>query len=509
MIKIFINKIAFRERPWMWKTALALMLLAGFAIRMYDLTDPPLDFNPTRQLFSALKARGMYYQYLTSAPADTRAQAIALGNVGTVEPPVMETIVSQTYRLTGEHLWIARIYSSLFWVLGGLALFLLIQEFASNGAAIIGTLVYLFVPFGIIASRAFMPDPLMVALIIFSIWALFRWQNTSKWKWAILFGVFSGLSIFVKNVAVFMVVGAFVGVILGARGFKRSIRDPQAWVMVVLLILPTVIYIIYGVITGSSSLESQFALRFFPQMWLDPAFYFSWQNLMSNATGFGLWVAGIVGVFLADRHRERPLLLGLWIGYILFGFAFSYHFTTHDYYHLTVIPIVALSLAPLVKVVFERFFARNSDLLPRLILIVLVVFGVAVQSWYARARMAVSTHYTEPALWAEIGDKLGHTASVVGLTQDYGYRLAYWGWQGSSSWFTSADIALRYLAGQNIDLAKKFAEDTAGKQYFLVTMFAEFNNQPVIKDLLNSHYPIVAQTDEYIIYDLQHPLSQP
>jgi len=509
MLKTLFDKIVFRERPWMWKMALVLMLLAGFAIRMYDLTDPPIDFNPTRQLFSALKARGMYYQYFTSAPADQRALAIALGDVGTVEPPVLETIVSQTYRLTGEHLWIARVFSSLFWVLGGLALFLLIREFASSGAAIIGTLVYLFVPFGIVASRAFMPDPLMVALIIFSIWALFRWQNTAKWKWAILFGVFSGLSIFIKNVAVFMVVGAFVGVILGAHGLKRSIRDLQVWVMAVLLVLPTAIYIVYSTVIGSGSLESQLALRFFPQMWLDPAFYFSWQNLMSNATGFGLWVAGIVGVFLADKHRERPLLLGLWIGYILFGFTFPYHFTTHDYYHLTIIPIVALSLAPLVKVVFERFFTRNSDLFPRLILIVLVLFGVAVQSWYARARLAASTHYSEPAFWAEIGDKLGHTASVVGLTQDYGYRLAYWGWQGSSSWFTSADIAVRYMAGQNIDLAKKFAEDTAGKHYFLVTMFSEFDNQPEIKDLLYSHYLVVAKTDEYIIFDLQHPLSQP
>jgi hypothetical protein len=40
-------------------------------------------------------------------------------------------------------------------------------------------------------------------------------------------------------------------------------------------------------------------------------------------------------------------------------------------------------------------------------------------------------------------------------------------------------------------------------------MFGEFNNQPVIRDLLYSHYPIFAQTDEYIIFDLQHPMDQP
>ncbi len=69
MKNFLIEKIIFRERPWMWPAALALMLLVGFALRMYDLTDPPLDFAPTRQLFSAIKARGMYYQYVTDAPA--------------------------------------------------------------------------------------------------------------------------------------------------------------------------------------------------------------------------------------------------------------------------------------------------------------------------------------------------------------------------------------------------------------------------------------------------------
>ena len=505
MIKSLVGKFVWWERPWMWKLALVLMLLAGIGIRMVNLTDPPLDFNPTRQLFSALKARGMYYQAETSAPADKRLLAIALGQTGTVEPPVLETIVAQTYRIAGEHLWIPRMYSILFWVLGGLGLFLLIREFASTGAAIIGTLVYLFVPCGIIASRAFMPDPLMVMLIIFSLLALFRWQNSGSWKWALTFGVLAGVCIFVKNVAVFMIVGAFAGVILGGRGLKRSLRDAQVWVMGGLLVLPTLIYTVATLVTGTYT--SLLALRFFPKMWLDPAFYFSWQNLMSNATGFGLWVAAIVGVFLADKKRERPLLLGLWIGYVLLGFTFPYHFTTHDYYQLPLIPIVALSLAPLVRLVFEHFFKRNPGLFPRLVLICLVLFGVMVNAWYARARLEVTSHYDEPAFWQEVGDKLGHNAAVIGLTADYGYRLAYWGWQGSSAWFTSADINVRYMAGQNIDVAKLFAEDTAGKQYFVVTSFGELDAQPVIKNLLYADYPIYAQTDEYIIFDLQHPLT--
>ncbi len=87
------------SRPWLWKTALAVVLLASFGLRMLNLKNPPLDFAGTRQLFSALKARGIYYQYVTNVPEATRRQAISLGNVGIVEPPVLENIVAQTYRL--------------------------------------------------------------------------------------------------------------------------------------------------------------------------------------------------------------------------------------------------------------------------------------------------------------------------------------------------------------------------------------------------------------------------
>jgi 4-amino-4-deoxy-L-arabinose transferase-like glycosyltransferase len=504
-MKKFLARKPFSEQPWMWKAILVTAILGSFGLRMINLKNPPLDFAGTRQLFSALKARGMYYQYATNIPEATRSLAIALGNVGIVEPPVLENIVAQTYRLTGEYLWIGRIYSSFFWVIAGLALFLLIREFASTSAAVIGTIFYLFVPFGVIASRAFMPDPLMVCLIIFSLWALFRWQNTASWKWAIAFGIFAGAALFVKNLSVFIIGGGFAGVILGARGLKRSIRDPKVWTMAGLMILPVGIYMLYGML--KLNMGGQFALRFFPKMWIDPAFYYRWAFTVNANIGWTAVLLAALSIFLADSKRERPFLIGLWLGYLLFGMTFSYHFFSHDYYQLSFIPVVAISMAPGLRLFFERFFKLSPGLFPRLVLTAVVLVGIAIPAWYSRALIVNSDFSNEPKFWAEIGDKLGHDGGVIGLTQDYGYRLAYWGWQSSAAWFTSADIGLRYLAGQNLDLLQTFQHDTAGNKYFLVTMFGELNNEPVIKDLLYKHYPIYAQTDEYVIFDLQHPLA--
>ena len=61
---------------WIWYALLVLVFMMGFIIRVSDLFDAPLDFHATRQLHSALIARGMYYQGLDSAPEWKTARAL-------------------------------------------------------------------------------------------------------------------------------------------------------------------------------------------------------------------------------------------------------------------------------------------------------------------------------------------------------------------------------------------------------------------------------------------------
>ena len=303
------------------QSCLVLAILLGTGIRFFDLTDLPLDFAPTRQLFSALKARGMYYAMLPanaplpkgSSAAAPWQRAVAIQqwkSSQVIEPEVIETITALTYRLVGEHLWIARVYSSLFWVLAGVALFLLACEIAGPSGALISLLFYLFLPTGVIASRSFQPDPLMVALIVSGAWASYHWANRRGWKWAITAGILNGLAIFVKNVAVFPLAFALVGLVL-EFGLVKSLKDKQTWALAGLSILPTLAYTIYGLL-GPGFLNTQFGFRFFPQLWGDPAFYLHWKEQIDGMIGFGAFAAAVAGVFVA-RRRGMFFLAGLWL----------------------------------------------------------------------------------------------------------------------------------------------------------------------------------------------------
>ncbi|MCJ7702533.1 MAG: glycosyltransferase family 39 protein, partial [Anaerolineales bacterium] len=206
-------------------------MILGLGIRLYDLTDPPLDFHSTRQLWSAIIARGIYYQGEEETPTWMRVLAVEAWKAKpAIEPIIFETVVAFTYRLVGsEILWIPRIYASLFWTIGGLGLYFLVRDLTSIDAGVTALLFYTFVPFGAIASRSFQPDPLMVMWIILAWWAFYRWYQSPSWKAAILSGFMAGMAMLTKSVAVFMLLGGMAALLVAGPGIKRAVKDRQVW----------------------------------------------------------------------------------------------------------------------------------------------------------------------------------------------------------------------------------------------------------------------------------------
>src|SRR5512140_858440 len=102
---------------------------------------------------------------------------------GLDEPAITEGLVAISYLVAGgEYLWISRIWTTLFWVLGGLALFALVSRMTSEDGAVIALGYYLLLPFGSTTTRAFLPEPMMVMWILLALYAIYRWVESSTWK---------------------------------------------------------------------------------------------------------------------------------------------------------------------------------------------------------------------------------------------------------------------------------------------------------------------------------------
>lgn len=480
---------------------LALLIAAGVYVRFFDLNDPPLDFHPTRQLHSLIIARGIYAQDEPDISEEQRESAMRQAQAeGQVEPPIFEWIVAQTYRVIGgESTVVARIYSIIFWLIGGILLYFFSRRYWTVPGSLTAVGFYLILPYGVYASRAFQPDPLMTMMCILS-WFLFAcWIEKPGWRGAILTGIVGGLTLLIKTTAVFYLGGVFLGIIVVTRQY-RILGKMQMWVMLLLLALPTVIYSTaawFGPAAGGGITS----LRFFPSYWTKIEWYLTWYNLLDRNIGM-LWIIlALIGGLSLRTPVTRGIFWGGLSGYVLMGFVLPHHISTHDYYILPLIPLLGLGLAGLAETINRGMTetGRFTRWAVAAVLLVLIMGNV----YQARTTLKRTDYRQEPLFWQSIAEQLAPFGPVVGLTQDYGLRLTYWGGISSTNWFTADEIRLRQTSGQDINLEAMFAEKTENAGAFLVTMADEFERQPELRQILEDRYSQVSTRPGVWLYDLR------
>ena len=487
---------------------LFILLAIGVGVRLIDLKDPPLDFHATRQLRSAIIARSFYYQFDHQADPLLRLEAVRLGQLEIYEPPILEMLVGFTDVLVGqEYFWIGRIYNALFWCLGGAAMFFTARRFLSYPATLTGLAFFLYLPFSVVASRSFQPDPWMVMWILTAVYALVRWsERPNGWKWTILAGLAGAMALLVKLFAVFFLAPIFLAVFFSTLGLRGMFSRLQPWVLGLLTVTPALGYYLFLNPQRSSDFFSFWVVSF-SGLVLQTNFYADWLAMIKGLMGLTTVVAALLGVMLA-APRLRTVLAAGWVGYAWYGLTFPYQYTTHEYYHLPLIALTAISLMPLLDAVVQQL--RRQAVIWRVTALGVLLFAGFYGAYVARSILIAASYDLEPASWRRVGEVLPDGKPFVALTADYGMRLNYYGWrQATDYWPSSADLKLFALSGNDtLDYDRRFAEITSGKDYFLVTAFSEFEAQPRLKELLTTNYPVAAEGSGFVVFDLTHPLKK-
>jgi 4-amino-4-deoxy-L-arabinose transferase-like glycosyltransferase len=376
-------------------------------------------------------------------------------------------------------------------------------------------------PFAVQASRSFQPDPLMTSAFIIGVYFLYRWMESRAagsssdsrqdnlpssagirhwkeepgWKWAILAALFLGFAALVKIVIAFLIIGAAVAAVLVVWG-RNFWRSAQVWAMAALMALPAIAYYVLGHPGRSTEYFFSWTVDLI-KLIASPHFYADWLGFVGSLFGLTVLLLAAVGTVLAPS-RVRWLLLGCWIGYLIYGLMLPFQMFTHSYYHIQLVPLVALGLAPAAETLIGK--AAGSPRLVKAGLAVLIVAAIGYEAWAARSSLVAENFSDAAGYWSTVGRAMPANSNVIGLTQDYGYDLMYWGWRKVDLWPFDTDLSNVRNAAK--DPAAQFAELTAGEDYFLVTAFGQLEHQPALKRILAA-YPVAAQGDGYVLYDLR------
>lgn len=482
------------------------LFVVALGLRAYHIGQPPLSFHPIRQYRSAIIARGYYLGTLPSVPDWQREVAMAAkAKEGILEPPIMELLACSAYRIAGgEQLWIPKMLSALFWLGGGLFLYALAKSLMSGAAAVASTAFYLLLPFGVSASRSFQPDSLMVLCFLASVFTISRYQvQPSKSRLAVATAL-SALAIFVKPVCLFPIFSAFVMADVSRQGVRKTMVSLGLILFCGVSILPAALFYSY-VMFGAGFLKGQAEMSFIPSLYMSLDFWLGWLDQINSVVGYATLVVALLGVLLIREGLPRAVLSGLWIGYLVFGMTFTYHIHTHDYYQLQLVPIVALSVAPICVLVSDGLARACSQRRWRT-----AVLGIALLASILYVREVRWRLRTEDSRQLTIAQEIGtitkHSTETVFLAGAYGKPLEYHGEISGEPWPRRGDFRLDRLQGKQVLTASERLDSLIKRfspEYFIVADFREYESQPDLKQCLAGAFPVAEQSSDYVIFRLR------
>ena len=162
-----------------------------------------------------------------------------------------------------------------------------------------------------------------------------------------------------------------------SKGFKQAFRNWHIYLIAALALVPAIVFNVISATAGGNA-GAIFGARWFPNLFSDPKWYMSWLLLGRTVAGTFPMVIALLGVFFIKEKQVRIFYLCMWLGYLLYGFTFAYHIYTHNYYHLPLIPIVALGFGFVFAVLFEKLEENLHHWLPKTLVMLVLLFAFAL-----------------------------------------------------------------------------------------------------------------------------------
>jgi hypothetical protein len=340
-------------------------------------------------------------------------------------------------------------------------------------------------------------------LLLASVWAILRYDDAPSPARLATAAPLSSLAFLVKPGAVFIILAVFLSLSIRRHGVRRAVWSRAFALFAAITLGPTLLIYGYAILSGAF-LVNEARKTVLPQLWLSPFFWRGWLMQIGDTIGFVCFIGALLGTFAFRSGTPRTLMTAMWVGYVAFCLALNYNLATHNYYQLQLIPIVGLSLGPVVALVMRRLYEVRPGRLSRLGIWSVWCLALALSLADARARLWNAGAGRQVAVREEIGALVRHSPKTIFLSGDYGVPLEYHGLLCGVSWPLGWDLEWERLAGKpTVGAQERFERwyATGAPEYFIVEDLQEFAQQPDLQRFL-ARFPIVAKNRDFVIYSL-------
>jgi hypothetical protein len=487
-----------QNRFWL-KICLIVMFLLAALIRRDEIKAPGHLIE--REYNSAIFARAFYMAGNDKVEQWQKDIAFAARDeLPLLEPPLTEYLVSLIYRTMGrEEIWYSRYLTSLFWLIGGIFLYKTVQALISVDAALVTVGYYLFAPWGIIISRSFQPDSLMMMMFMISLYVIVRYFQEPSWRNLILAGIITGIALLIRPLVLFSIFGAFTAMAIYKSGKWYQVFNKQFVVFTFLSLIFPLAFYGYGIYIAGF-LQGQADLSFRPYLLPRLEFWTGWFDNGAQVAGHAFLILALLGFFLLRNKLTRFLVAGLAVGYFVFGLFFTFHIHTHPYYHIQLFPLIGICIAPILVTI--------ANMLKKTINVywwtpVLAVFLISVYfSWRTERSTLYTAVFEDPNLAREIGEVVRHSPRTVFVAYHYGLPLEYYGELAGAPWPIRIDDPFyRRPDARELSVQERLAGLGFTPDYFVITDFNLYNRKHQdLQAYLTGSCSVLKETEAYLIY---------
>lgn len=489
------------QHPLWLKLCLVLMFLLATVIRLDEIKAPGHLLD--REYTSAIFARAFYFMNNDQVEDWRREIAVVtMKQQPILEPPLVEYLVSLMYRVMGrEEIYYARYLTGAFWLVGGVFMYRLTKKLLSTEVALFATLYYLFVPMGVIISRSFQPDSLMMMMFLASLYLLVDYFENGANRTLLQASAVTGVTLLLRPLVLFAIFCAFLALSIRNKGTWRKLIDRPLLMFSSASLLPTVIYYGYGIVFAGF-MRWKVSTSFMPHLLLKKDFWLGWFGLGINVAGAAFVITAIIGYFLIPNRTARSLMVGLTFSYFIFGVAFTYHIHTHPYYHIQLFPVIAICAATCLASIVDALRNSSGKLWP-----VPIILSLLIGLYFAYRTERDSLYQVridpDPKIAWKIGEIIGHNPHTVFVSRHYGVPLEYYGEFGGAPWPVRIEDPFYRQPGEQERSVKERIDGLGFKpDYFVITHFDLYQrNHQDLKTYLESACSARLETPDYLIFN--------
>lgn len=467
---------------------LFFLLLGAFLVRLYKIDSPIADWHSWRQADTAAVSRNFIkYGFNLWLPRYDDISSIQSGKYNPngyrlVEFPIYNTIVAVLYSLFGVHESYARLVSALSSLASLVCIYVLVKSRLGSSTAFFAALLFAFLPYNIYFSRAIFPENMALAFSLLSLTVMDFWARFKRYELALLIlaAILASLALLTKLTAVFVLLP--LGYLAWHHKGFGLVRSLSMWIAFLIVIVPIALWRIW---------VSQFPEGVPANAWLlnggEIRFKGAWFRwIFSERLGRLILTVGNVPLFvlgLAQKIRPKEGWLFVWmiISSLLYVTVFARGNIQHDYYQILIIPSLVIFVAKGISWLISSS-SGLSKLATPLLVVVLLLMAFAF-GWY-EIRGDYNINHPEIVAAGKDVDALVPPSAKVIAPYDGDTAFLY---QTNRAGWPTLDEPIEKLRekGATVFVSVRFDDETKR---------------------LATQYATLKRTEQYVIYDLSHPL---